>query len=417
MAVAGDDEAVVGRVEDLVLAVRTHIDITQRVLYPMVRRVGGDEGELLADAAEHHERALLRLVDHIDREAAHRHLRDIGGEMHTHAHLEDEVIVLLRHHLDPIERSNLPDGLAAARATSTVSLLHRTATTAPASASGISRPRPVIANGAPARPPEPAPEPRSARTPSLATSAIQKVLVGVDGSPAASTALGWAGRLAARIGAEVVVGNVFEPEQAEISPDDFERLFAEAGRRLDTEWSEPLRGSGVSHRGLQLVGAPDRLSESVEAESADLLVVGPRGAGRFASLHLGSLAHHLAHRTRGPLAIVPATGATAGMDRILVAVDGSAGSDTAVEWCVDLASATGAEVIAEISPSASAIVDIAAANDVGLLVVGTQGLNELTHRRLPLQLVHHTSLPVILVPPLGDDDDHDQTPGANILQR
>jgi nucleotide-binding universal stress UspA family protein len=40
--------------------------------------------------------------------------------------------------------------------------------------------------------------------------------------------------------------------------------------------------------------------------------------------------------------------------------------------------------------------------DAGLIVVGTRGLSKvgaLRLGRLPLQLVHHTHLPVVLVPP------------------
>ena len=176
--------------------------------------------------------------------------------------------------------------------------------------------------------------------------AIKRILVGVDGSASAAAALEWAGRLAGRVGAEILVGNVFEPDQAEVSPDDYEQLIADAEHRLNAEWSEPLRGSGVQHRGLQLIGAPDSLLAATEAESVDLLVVGTRGTGHFAGLHIGSMAHHLAHHTRAPLAIVPAAGATATIDRIVVGADGSVGSASAVNWCAHVAAAGSAEVIA-----------------------------------------------------------------------
>ena len=54
-----------------------------------------------------------------------------------------------------------------------------------------------------------------------------------------------------------------------------------------------------------LDGPPEVLLEAAEAEHADLLVVGNRGAGGLAGLHVGSVAHHLAHHTGRPLAIVP----------------------------------------------------------------------------------------------------------------
>ena len=115
LAIAAGEQAVEDRMDDVAIAVRTHIDVTQRVLYPMARRIGGEEGELLVDAAEAQERRLSRLVGDIDRANVSTSLQDICVEMQTHAHLEDEILELLRTRLDPIERSSLADGLAAAR--------------------------------------------------------------------------------------------------------------------------------------------------------------------------------------------------------------------------------------------------------------------------------------------------------------
>ena len=67
LAIAAGEQAVEDRMDDVAIAVRTHIDVTQRVLYPMARRIGGEEGELLVDAAEAQERRLSRLVGDIDR--------------------------------------------------------------------------------------------------------------------------------------------------------------------------------------------------------------------------------------------------------------------------------------------------------------------------------------------------------------
>jgi NADH:ubiquinone oxidoreductase subunit F (NADH-binding)/nucleotide-binding universal stress UspA family protein len=479
-AVAGGEDGRDDRIDDVVVAVRTHVDVTRRVLFPMVRRVGDDDGDRLADAAEAQERTLLRLVDQIDRSDAQRGLQDVGIAMRDHSAIGDEILALLRTELDPIELSSLADGLAAARATSTVGRLNRSASRFPAPLS----PPPLQADdtGAADRlvePPEsdapladvipsgeelsikdapPAAIPRSAPRPTPAPirdkrASLRSMLVGVDGSSAAGAALEWAVRLAALVGAEILVANIFEPEQAEISPDDYEKLVAEAEQRLTEEWTAPLRGTNVRHRCLQLTGTADRLLTATEAEGAGLLVIGTRGAGRHAGLHLGSLAHHLAHYTRGPLAIVPVAGAASSIARIVVGVDGSPGSAAAVRWSADIAAASGAEVTAVcafeplarwrfrddpggwratgeeaistewIAPLRSAGVtvrtrivegrhplaaleSVATNEGAGLFVVGTRGLSEvggLRAGRLPLQLVHHTHIPVVLVPPTDRD--------------
>jgi nucleotide-binding universal stress UspA family protein len=278
---------------------------------------------------------------------------------------------------------------------------------------------------------------------------LKRILVGVDGSAAAAAALGWAGTLARTVGADVLVATVFEPDQAEVSPERYEELTRKAAQRLGAEWSEPLRDLGVTNRPLLLTGSADALLEAAEDENVDLVVVGPRGHGSLAHLHVGSLAHHLAHHTTRPLAIVPAPGAKAVFDRIVVGVDGSEGSAHAVRWCIDLARATDAEVIAvyaceplvewvlgsdprgprraaermleddwvtplrkagisvrtrlldNIIPVA-ALAGVVADEGAGLAVVGARGIGGFLGLRLgrvPIQLVHHTQMPVVVVPP------------------
>jgi NADH:ubiquinone oxidoreductase subunit F (NADH-binding) len=466
-----EDDLLDAHLRELVVAVRTHVDVTKRVLFPMVRRVGDEAGDRLADAAELQERALLGLVGGIDLANPRRALQDIGVAMHDHAAIGDEILELLRGELDPDERASLADGLAAAQATSTVSRLFRSASTAP-----VPEPtKPPDPQHEPALDRQAVPAPQLAEAPPVETtptgcdaapielvdppsvirhqpktaSALSRMLVGVDGSPAAAAALRWAGRLAERVGAEVLIANVFEPEQAEVSPDDHQKLLA-AAEDILIDWAEPLSVSSVRHRCLQLTGPPDSLLTAATSERANLVVVGTRGAGRHAALHLGSLAHYLAHHTVGPLAIVPIGGAATDVDRIVLGIDGSTGSAAAVLWCADVAAAVGAEVLAvcAVEPRArpifkgdgrwreaaeaaissewvaplrtagvavrtrvvdgahplAALASAAAEENAGLLVVGTRGLSEIGGvrlGRLPLQLVHHTHLPVVLVPPGG----------------
>jgi len=282
---------------------------------------------------------------------------------------------------------------------------------------------------------------------------MKRILVGVDGSDSAAAALGWAGRLGRLVDGEVVVATAFRPDQAEVSPEHYEELWREAEHRLATEWSEPLDAIGVHHRSVLVTGSPDRLLDLAEDEDADLVGVGPRGLGAFASLHLGSVAHHLAHHTSRPLAIVPEAGAQAGVERIVLGVDGSEGSDSAVRWCADVARAVNAEVVAvyafeplvewvpESDPRSwrqaaermlstewvaplraagvsvrtriiadnhpvAALASVIEEEDADLAVVGTRGrggFGGLRVGRVPIQLVHHTQKPVVLVPTPASD--------------
>ena len=119
-ALDADPPARAEALRDVALSIRTHIDVTRRILYPMVRRVAGEAGDVLADAAEDQERALIQLLDVVNAEEPHSALRDISDAMQTHADLDDQILELLRSRLAPDERSSLADGLAAARSTSTV---------------------------------------------------------------------------------------------------------------------------------------------------------------------------------------------------------------------------------------------------------------------------------------------------------
>jgi nucleotide-binding universal stress UspA family protein len=133
----------------------------------------------------------------------------------------------------------------------------------------------------------------------------------------------------------------------------------------------------------------------------------------------------------------------------VVGVDGSDGSAQAVHWCADMASAAHAEVIAvyafeplvewvmESDPlswrqaaerkledswaaplrqagvavrtqivdnlhSVAALAGVVEDEGAGLVVVGTRGIGGFLGLRLgrvPVQLVHHTQMPVVLVPP------------------
>lgn len=277
---------------------------------------------------------------------------------------------------------------------------------------------------------------------------MDRVLVGIDGSAASMDAGRWAADLTQRGGLDLVAARVFEPAQAELPPDQSAAHHHRQQEELD-EWCASLRGQ--EPRRLLLEGdPPDALLAAAHDHQADLLVVGGRGQGGFLNLHLGSVAHHLAHHTTVPLAIVPTTGAMP-VRHLVLGVDGSSGSHVAAEVGADLAACLGVGVTAvhafeplaiwvpandadswrrqaeadaetwarpvgeagvdlkvdvdrDIHPAA-AIARALDAQPGSAAVVGTRGLGGFTGMRLgrvPLQVVHHTGAAVVLVPP--DED-------------
>jgi len=172
------------------------------------------------------------------------------------------------------------------------------------------------------------------------------VMVGVDGSTRAAAASEWAARLAVIRRARLVVASAWQSDQAEGTKEDVARRRTETQALLEGPWCDPARAAGAVPRPLLLDGTPDVLLEAAAAEQADLIVVGNRGVGGFAALHLGSVAHHLARHTTLPLAIVPSPAAGSGPKTIVVGVDGSPSSDAAIGFAFAEADWRAADVLA-----------------------------------------------------------------------
>ncbi|MEZ5238965.1 MAG: universal stress protein [Microthrixaceae bacterium] len=278
---------------------------------------------------------------------------------------------------------------------------------------------------------------------------MDRILVGNDGSPAAQEALRWSADLVSRAGLELTAARVFVPTQAELDPQEYDSLRDDQLRDLERSCEEVASG-GKAARAVLVDGEPaDALLRATAEEEADMLVVGGRGGGGFTGLHLGSVAHHLIHHTTLPLAVVPLDAGDP-VRRLVVGVDGSPGSEAAVGVCAELAARLEVPVTAlfaaeqpdlsvperdterlqewfaqEARKWADPIerrgveVEVTLAHDMhpvdaigraledapgAVGVVGARGLGgfvDLRLGRVPLQLVHHTSRPVIVVPPTG----------------
>lgn len=137
---------------------------------------------------------------------------------------------------------------------------------------------------------------------------MERIVVGVDGSPHAQGALQWAAREAKLRGAELVVVAAWEFPYYATFPATM--VVVPSTEELVTATKEMLRHAleGVDVSGLRVhevvaEGPPAHVLLDT-AKDAELLVVGSRGRGGFAGLMLGSVSQHCAHHARCPVVIV-----------------------------------------------------------------------------------------------------------------
>lgn len=136
---------------------------------------------------------------------------------------------------------------------------------------------------------------------------IRRIVVGVDGSPAAQSALRWAAEEASFHGSllEVVAAwswtNSTAEMVAEIAPGDSLEVVA---REILHKAVQELGPSEIRLNSITREGQAAAVLLDM-AEGADLLVVGSRGRGRAAEMVLGSTSHHCVHRATVPVVVVP----------------------------------------------------------------------------------------------------------------
>ncbi|MFK5583286.1 universal stress protein [Serinicoccus sp. LYQ131] len=182
-------------------------------------------------------------------------------------------------------------------------------------------------------------------------SAGTAVVVGFDESPEAEHAVRWAAHEARRRGRDLSVVFAYDLDRwmsADAvrvwSPQDAERAarkVVEAGVALAQEVEPELTVHGrTSSRG----GAAALIGLSHEA---DLVVLGAGRHGRVTGALIGSVAFAVTARADCPVVVVP-SGAVERPDpgsRVVVGVDGSAGSDHALSIAADLATDSDAPLV------------------------------------------------------------------------
>jgi nucleotide-binding universal stress UspA family protein len=139
----------------------------------------------------------------------------------------------------------------------------------------------------------------------------ETVIVGVDGSPQSTSALAWAARYAAAMGASLravvawhypsaaglpPVGHTPEPVTSQVEQSRYEildRAIESACRDLPPMQIE--RKVVYGHPAQVLID---------ESRNADLLVVGSRGHGGFTGMMLGSVSTHCVTHASCPVTVV-----------------------------------------------------------------------------------------------------------------
>lgn len=160
------------------------------------------------------------------------------------------------------------------------------------------------------------------RTPSLDGT----IVVGVDGSASSSAALRWASLVSDRTGQAL------------------RALHAQVASGTATDVGDLTGGVAVDVEHID--GAPSAvLADASTAEDTSMVVVGARGLGAVRGRLLGSVGRHCVRQSARPVIVVHGEPVTT-PSRIVVGVDGTAHSEQALRWAIELALALDAEVIA-----------------------------------------------------------------------
>jgi len=141
---------------------------------------------------------------------------------------------------------------------------------------------------------------------------VERIVVGVDGSPNSQHALEWAAGLARAVDAEVVavhsVGLLerFASAGPSSESESGDPRYSEARHLFDTQWCAPLDDPETRSVRVLRDGNPVSVLLAVAEEvDADLIVVGSRGLGGYPELLLGSTSTQIAQHSTRPVVIIP----------------------------------------------------------------------------------------------------------------
>jgi len=186
---------------------------------------------------------------------------------------------------------------------------------------------------------------------------MRRILVPLDGSPLAETAIPYARTLAAAGGWELILLSVWEvlPEEIETVGPDHARSLRDHGVRYFRAYlnnvAEALERDALEVSSEVRVGHPAiEIMLAASEFGADLVAMASHGRRGISQRRRGSVADKVLRGSTVPVLIIGPQGldrwpqAPASIRSILVPLDGSAESETALPVAADIARATGARI-------------------------------------------------------------------------
>jgi nucleotide-binding universal stress UspA family protein len=170
------------------------------------------------------------------------------------------------------------------------------------------------------------------------------IVLGTGGGPGSERAATWAADLTGLLHGDLEIVEAYARRSAEESP--------AVALDLQERSVEELKRWAVAH---QLATVPIRTMERDPEEAlvlaardrgADLVVIGSEDEEGVTSFGFGSIAHRLAHHLHCPLIVVPPGDTIIEHGTVVVGVDGSTGSEQALQWASQLAAAVDGRVVA-----------------------------------------------------------------------
>jgi nucleotide-binding universal stress UspA family protein len=174
----------------------------------------------------------------------------------------------------------------------------------------------------------------------------RKIIVGIDNSPGSHHAVHWAADEAARTGRQLIVTTVYDWHVAGarfqvggVYADDIRRVAEGVVEKAVQDAT--IHAPGITVCGETVVGSAG--SVLADCGPDDIVVVGNRGRGGFASLVLGSVGHHVATQAKGTVVVVRGR-AAADSGPVVIGLD-RAPSDSVLQQGFEEARTRGTDVM------------------------------------------------------------------------